>query len=296
MILTCTVMYSNYFQCLCCRVKCSVTSPLSVPGPAVRKDREMGVEEEDVTDETPLWDSHTTQRSDRKRSREFSQSPKGDSVGQSDMFQKSRSKRGSFEWNSSSNAALQKALGTSLCNTRQDCLSECLDRTRTSLHACLERRTSQSTRNVRLSDPAGFSTARSSLGAGTTRVASEPSVMSDFQTAPKLLLDVTGCTTEGPFCKSGKAPDVTHRRHITEEMPSFNTDILSGVLQRKVRTLRRRRSAPSEPLCGLSVESRTLQCFRNISESQRLSASTLDLWQLFQSSDGMEEDFKGFYN
>ncbi|XP_060756236.1 protein DBF4 homolog A isoform X2 [Neoarius graeffei] len=278
------------------RVKCSVTSPLIIPGPAVRKDGEPGVEEEDVTDETPLWGSHNTPQLVRKRSREFSQSPKGDSAGQSDTFQKSRSKRGSFEWDSSSNAALQKALGTSLSNTRQDCLSECLGRTRTLLHACLERRTSQSTLHARLSDPTGFGTTRSLFGAGTSRVASEPSVMSDFQTAPKLRLDGTECTTEGGFCKSGKAPEDTHRELVTEEMPSFNTDILPGVLKRKVRALRRRRSTPSEPLRGLSVEPQTLQCLGNVSESRRLSASTLDLWELFQSSDDMEEDFKGFYN
>ncbi|MCJ8745540.1 hypothetical protein PDJAM_G00131330 [Pangasius djambal] len=281
------------------RVKCSVSSPLIVPGPAVRKDGEMGVEEEDVTDETPHWGSHNTERSVRKRSRELSQSPKGDSAGQSDTFQKSQSKRGSFEWESSSNAALQKALGTSVCNTRQDCLSECLERTRTSLHTRLERRTSQSTQRVRLSDPAAFGTTCSSLGAGTSRVVSEPSVMSEFQTAPKLLLGVKECTTDRPFCNTGKAPDVTHRGPITEEMSSSNTDILSGALQRKVRTLRRRRTTPSEPLCGLSgkpVESRTLQCLGKVSESQRHSAPALDLWQLFQSSNDMEEDFKGFYN
>lgn len=281
------------------RVKCSVTSPIMVPGPAIRKDGEMGVEEEDVTDETPLWGSQNTERSVRKRSRELSQGPKGDSAGQSDAFQKSQSKRGSFKWDSSSNAGLPKALATSLCNTRQDCLSECSDRTRTPLHTRLERGTSQSNRHVRLSDPAGFGTTRSSLAAGTSHVVSEQSAMSDFQTAPKLLLDVAECTTERPFCKAGKATDTMHCGPVTQEMSSSNTDIPSGVLQRKVRTLRRRRTAPSEPLCSLSgkpEESQNLQCLGKDSESQRLSASAMDLWQLFQSSDDVEEDFNGFYN
>lgn len=259
----------------------------------------MGVEVEDVTDEIPLWCSPSTERSVRKRSRELSQSPKGDSAGQSDSLQKSQSKRGSFEWESSTNAALQKALGTSLCNTRQDCLSECLERTRTPLHTHLERKTSQSTRHVRRSDPAGFSTTCSSLGAGTSCVVSEPSVMKDFQTAPKLLLDVTECKTETPFSNSGKAPDLIHHGPITEEMSSSNTDIQAGVLQRKVRMLRRRRTEPLELLCDLSVkpgESQTLQFLGKVSKPQRLSASALDIWQLFQSSDITEEDFKGFYN
>ncbi|KAF5907184.1 disintegrin and metalloproteinase domain-containing protein 22 isoform X1, partial [Clarias magur] len=100
------------------RVKCSVTSPLIIPGPVVRKDRETGVEEEDVTDETPLWSSYNTERSARKRSRELSHSPKGDLAGQSGAFQKSQLKRGSFEWESSSNAALQKDFGGVLGKTR----------------------------------------------------------------------------------------------------------------------------------------------------------------------------------
>ncbi|KAG7317887.1 hypothetical protein KOW79_018922 [Hemibagrus wyckioides] len=278
------------------RVKCSVTSPLIVPGPAVRKDGVMGVEEEAVTDEIPLWGSHNTDRSIRKRSRE---SPKGESAGQSDIFQKSQSKRGSFEWESSSNAALHKALSTSLCKTRQDCLSDCLETTRTSFHACLEGRTSQSTQNVRLSDPAGFRTRHVSLGAGNAHALSEPSAVSNFHTAPKLLSDVAESTTERPFCNSGKTPDVTHHGPVAEEMSSSSTDTPSGVLQRKVRPLRRRRTAPSQPLCGFSgkpVQSQTLRCLRNVSESNRLSASALDLWQLFQSSDDMEEDFKGFYH
>ncbi|KAK3515752.1 hypothetical protein QTP70_030194 [Hemibagrus guttatus] len=281
------------------RVKCSVTSPLIVPGPAVRKDGVIGVEEEAVTDETPLWGSHNTERSVRKRSRELSQSPKGESAGQAYTFQKSQSKRGSFEWEFSSNAALQKALSMSLCKTRQDCLSDCLETTRTSFHACLEGRTSQSTQHVRLSDPAVFRTRRISLGAGNTRTLSEPSAVSNLQTAPKLLSDVTECTTERPFCNSGKMPDVTHHGPVTEEMSSSSTDTPSGVLQRKAQPLRRRRTAPSEPLCGFSgkpVASQTLRCLRNVSESRRLSASALDLWQLFQSSDEMEEDFKGFYD
>lgn len=270
------------------RVKCSVASPLTVPGPAVRKDEEIGVEEEGVTDQTPLWGSPNTERSVRKRSREPSQSPKGDSNGQFDTFQKSQSKRGSFEWESSSNAALQKALDTSLCNPRQDGLSECLEKTKTSLDTCLKQETSQSTQYVRHSDPAGFGATRSARGAGTSRAVSEPVIMTDFQTAPKLVTFF--CTTERSFCSSGKAPDCTHHGPITEEVSSANTDILSGVPQRKVRVLRRRRTAPSEP-----VEPQTLKSLRKVSEPRRISASVMDLWQLFQSSDDMEEDFKGFY-
>ncbi|XP_047664480.1 protein DBF4 homolog A isoform X2 [Tachysurus fulvidraco] len=279
------------------RAKCSVTSPLVVPGPIVRKVGEM-VEVEAVSDETPLWGSHNTDRSIRKRSRELSQSPKGELTGQHDTFQKSDSKRGSFECESSSNAALQKALHTPLCKTRQDCLSECLETIRTPLHTRLER-TSQSTRHVRLSDPAGFRTTPISLGAGTSHALSEPSTVSQFQTAPKLLFDITDCTTERPFCKSGKAPDITHCEFITEEMLSSSRHTPSGVLQRKVRMLRRRRTAPSEPLCdtyGKPVESQTLGCLRNVPDSNRLSASALDLLQLFHSSDEKEEDFKGFNN
>lgn len=276
------------------RVKCSVTSPLIVPGPAERKGRDMRVEEEDVTDDNTLWGSPITEQSVRKRSRELSQSPEGDSPGRCDTFQKSQSKRGSFEWESSSNAALQKALCTSLCNTRQDTsLSECLERTRPSLHTRLEPRTSQSTRHARLSDPAGFGSTCSPLGAGMSRTVSEPSVMADSQPAR---LDVTECTTRRPFCSSIQTSDFTHHKPITEEMSSSNTDNLSGVLQRKVRTLRRRRTAPSESLCGPSGKSLESQCLRKDSASQRLSAPALDLWQLFQSSDNMEEDFKGFFN
>ncbi|XP_046733295.1 protein DBF4 homolog A [Silurus meridionalis] len=278
------------------RAKCSVTSPLVIPGPDVGKDREMGVEEEDVTNETPQWGSHNSERSVRKRSRELSHSPKGDSAGQSDTFQKSQSKRGSFEWESSSTAALQKALCTSVCNTRQDCFSECLERP--SMPACLQQRTSQSTLNVRLSDPAAFRTTSRSLRAGTSRVVSEPSVISDFHTAPKLLLlDGTGHTTERPFHNTDKAPDVTQHGPVTEEMSSFNTDVVTGVLQRKVRPVRRRRTAPSESLRGFSgkpAESHSLP--RKVSGSRRLSASALDLWQLFQSSENTEDNFKGFYD
>ncbi|TSK20196.1 Disintegrin and metalloproteinase domain-containing protein 22 [Bagarius yarrelli] len=255
------------------RVKCSVTSPLIVPGAAVIKDEKIGGKEEDVTDETPLWGSPDIERSVRKRSRELSQSPEGDSAGQSDTFQKFQSKCGS-----SSDAALQKVLCTSLCNTRQDCHSECLEATRSLLNTHSEGRTSQSTRRIRLSDPSGFRTTHGSLDAGTSHTVSEPSVHH---------------TTQKPFCNLGQ---VTQHKLKNKDMSSSSTDNPSGVLQRKVRTMRRRRTAPSEPVFDSAVEPVEFQappCPGNFSESPRLSATTLDLWQLFQSSDYMEEDFKG---
>lgn len=246
----------------------------------------------------PFWSSHNTERSSRKRSRELSHSPKGNLAGQSEAFQKSQSKQGPIKWESSSNAALQKDLGTSLCNTIQECLSERLERTPTSSHTLSERRTSQSKLSGRLSDPAGFSVTLCSLGAGTSHVVSEPSAVSDIQNIPRLLLDVREHTTERPDCNTSKTTDITHHRLGTETFSSSDTDVPSGVLKRKVRAWRRKRNTPSESMGWISVdfpvEYQTLQGLGEDCKSQRLSASALDIGQLFQSSDDMEEDFKGF--
>ncbi|XP_062841691.1 protein DBF4 homolog A [Trichomycterus rosablanca] len=281
------------------RVKCSISSPVLVPGAVIGKDeadRDLEVEEDEVTDAFPFWGSHNTERSVRKRCREQSQNAKEDSPEHLDTLQKSQSKRGSFEWESTSDNTLQKASGELLLNNSQK-------RTRRPQQRHLESRTSPSAEDVRTLEPtaAGFR----ALGArtsGETCVVSEHSFISDYQAPHKFgttdrLQKLT--LSSGPALVRTEPADINHaqERSLSSKEHDLTTmDNSSGTLQRKVRSLRRRRA--SSVVVGFSckqTESLTPQSHGKCSELPSLSASALDLWQLFQSSDGMEEEFKGFY-
>ncbi|XP_036414797.1 protein DBF4 homolog A isoform X2 [Colossoma macropomum] len=299
------------------RVKCSVSSPVLAPGPAIKTEGEEGVlevEEEKVTAFT-LWSSHNTDFSGgtprplRKRCRALSLSPEEDAAEQSDALEKSESKRGSFEWGSSS--ALHKALTASLCNSKKGCYSDSLQRSRTPLHVHSKPRTSLSAQPARRHVSCNQLDARSVRETQGTNVVAEPSGTSqpNVHATQKTVLDVTGM--QRPLSKAGHVPvrteqpsDTTTHGSVTVERSLssrgyelVSTDSPSRTLQRKVRNSRRRRKALAEASQGLSgkrVEPLTPQTFGKASEPLTPSASAQDLCYLFMSGDDIEDEFKGF--
>lgn len=80
----------------------------------------------------------------------------------------------------------------------------------------------------------------------------------------------------------------------TEPEPDLDSPCSS--LQRKVRNVRPRRKGPDLHIQS-SKERGSLSSFspvRVVQQCENTSVCALDLWQLFQSSDNMDEDFKGF--
>ncbi|KAL7840310.1 hypothetical protein AOLI_G00256330 [Acnodon oligacanthus] len=297
------------------RVKCSVSSPICAPGPAVKTEGEeevLEVEEEKATAFT-LWSSHNTDfsggapRPVRKRSRALSLSPEEDAAEQSDALEKSESKRGSFEWGSSS--ALHKALTAPLCNSKKGCYSDSLQRIRTPLHTHSKPRTSLSLQPARRHVSCNQLFAKSIQETQGTNVVSEPSGRSqpNVHATQKTVLDVAGM--QRPLTEAGHVPvrteqpsDRTTHGSVTAERSSrgyelVSTDGPSRALQRKVRNSRRRRKALAEASHGLSgkhVEPLTPQTFSKVSEPLALSASAQDFCHLFMSSDDIDDEFKGF--
>ncbi|KAI4873124.1 hypothetical protein NFI96_015552, partial [Prochilodus magdalenae] len=295
------------------RVRCSVSSPVLAPGPAIKTEGEGGileVEEEKVS-AFPFWSSPNTDISGgtprplRKRCRALSQSSGEDAAEQSVAPEKSESKRGSFEWVSSS--ALQKALDVSQTNNRKNCCSDSLQRNRTPLQVHSKPRTSLSAQPTRHYSCNRFD-ARSTRETQGTNVMSEPSGIKkpDFHAMQKTVLDITGTqrllTKEGHLPVRTERPSAINHGSVTGERtlssrghePS-STDSPSRTLQRKVRNSKRRRKRPAEASQGFSgkhVEALTPQTLGKASESRSLSA--LDLWHLFMSSDDTEDEFKGF--
>ncbi|XP_072515196.1 protein DBF4 homolog A [Salminus brasiliensis] len=311
------------------RVKCSVSSPVLAPGAVVKKEGEEGVLEvkNEKTTGFPPWSSHNTEFSSgtpqpvRKRCREYCRSPGEDAAEQSEALEKSQSKRGSFEWGSSSHTALH----TPLSCTKNGCFSDSLERNRRSLQVNSKQRTSlgaqpahQHVRSLQSMTsehkPENMGT-RSTWKTQGANVASEPSGISrlNFQTSQKSLLDTTCMQVfkEKPQPNSSHMPvktehpsDANHDSVTAERSLSSrgiepdNKDSPSRTLRRKVRNSRRRRKVSAEASQGLSGKDVKVLISQTckVSESQSISASALDLWQLFMSTDAdLEDDFKGFY-
>ncbi|XP_017575295.2 protein DBF4 homolog A [Pygocentrus nattereri] len=292
------------------RVKCSVSSPVCAPGPAVKtagEEEVLEAEEEKATAFT-LWSSHNTDfsggtpRPVRKRSRALSLSPEEDAAEQSDALEKSDSKCGS-------SSALHKALTASLCNSKKSCYSDSLQRSSTPVHVHSKPRNSLSVQPAHRHVSCNRLDAKSIQETQGTNVVSEPSETSqlNIHATPKTVLGVTGM--QRPLSKAGHVPvrteqpsDRTTHGSVTAERSSrgyelVNTDSPSRTLQRKVRHSRRRRKTLAEASHGLSskhVQPLTPQTFGKASEPLTLSASAQDLGHLFMSSDNIEDEFKGF--
>ncbi|KAL7835878.1 hypothetical protein SRHO_G00282250 [Serrasalmus rhombeus] len=292
------------------RVKCSVSSPVCAPGPAVKtagEEEVLEAEEEKATAFT-LWSSHNTDfsggtpRPVRKRSRALSLSPEEDAAEQSDALEKSDSKCGS-------SSTLHKALTASLWNSKKSCYSDSLQRSGTPLHVRSKPRNSLSVQPAHRHVSCNRLDAKSIQETQGTNVVSEPSETSqlNIHATPKTVLGVTGM--QRPLSKAGHVPvrteqpsDRTTHGSVTAERSSrgyelVSTDSPSRTLQRKVRHSRRRRKTLAEASHGLSskhVEPLTPQTFGKASEPLTLSASAQDFGHLFMSSDNIEDEFKGF--
>uniref|UniRef100_A0A3B1ILQ6 Protein DBF4 homolog A n=1 Tax=Astyanax mexicanus TaxID=7994 RepID=A0A3B1ILQ6_ASTMX len=313
------------------RVKCSVSSPVLAPGAVITKVREEDILEagKEKTPGFRLWSSHNTECSSatpqpvRKRCRQLPRSPGEDSVEQSDL-EKSQSKRASYELGSSSHTPLQKTSGTLLSSTKKGCFSDSLERNRRSIRNYSRPRTSlgsQSTlQHVRSWQSITSGHKPESVDLRTicapegANVGSEPSGISriSFQTDQKSRLDTasTQIFNQRPPPNSPhtsvKTEHPSDTNHVTAERTlssrgheQDNTDSPSRNLRRKVRnseTRRRRKvsAEASQSLISKNVQSHTSQTFCKVPESHSLSASVLDLWQLFMSSDDTENDFMGF--
>uniref|UniRef100_A0A8B9RH38 Protein DBF4 homolog A n=1 Tax=Astyanax mexicanus TaxID=7994 RepID=A0A8B9RH38_ASTMX len=313
------------------RVKCSVSSPVLAPGAVITKVREEDILEagKEKTPGFRLWSSHNTECSSatpqpvRKRCRQLPRSPGEDSVEQSDL-EKSQSKRASYELGSSSHTPLQKTSGTLLSSTKKGCFSDSLERNRRSIRNYSRPRTSlgsqstlqhvtswQSITSGHKPESVDLRTICAPEGAN---VGSEPSGISriSFQTDQKSRLDTasTQIFNQRPPPNSPhtsvKTEHPSDTNHVTAERTlssrgheQDNTDSPSRNLRRKVRnseTRRRRKvsAEASQSLISKNVQSHTSQTFCKVPESHSLSASVLDLWQLFMSSDDTENDFMGF--
>ncbi|XP_066534128.1 protein DBF4 homolog A [Hoplias malabaricus] len=306
------------------RVKCSVSSTVFAPGPTVKGNSGEGVlqfEEEKPTT-FPFWSSHNTDFSSetprmlRKRCRQNSQSPGVDTVEQSDALEKSESKRGSFEWESRCNAQAQKPLGASLSSTKRGPYSHSLQKNRTPLEVNSKlkvllsanpprshSRTLQSMAIPQKHEASGCQETQE------TTVASGPSRISRFnlQNAHTSLLEITDsqvfkecslpCSGHVPL-RTQQASDIVEKVRSSSGHEPDSAHSPCRTLQRKVRNLRPRRKVSAEAqkvVSGKNVESLTPQTLGKAFESPCLSTSALDFWQLFKSSDEVEE-FKGFEN
>ncbi|XP_042597503.1 protein DBF4 homolog A [Cyprinus carpio] len=265
----------------CRRVKCSTSTPVLCAGAMLPVKEDMGSVNGGWIQESEgslLWSSTAKQplleQTDekpllvRKRSRgqcEFLQSNRDSLFDQSDIPEKSQSKRGSFEWEFHS----RKSEAASLLSREQNCDSN-----------ALESRTDQQTRtNPDMHTAQQFSERDRELLTGIECFRTNCCEVYS-QSMPE---NQVGNSAFWPLACTEPEPDL---------------DSPTNSLQRKVRSVRsrRRRQAPA-----LHIESskereslNSLSPVKPVQECENPTASLLDLWQLFQSTDNMDEDFKGF--
>lgn len=282
------IVYCFYCPCdstvsmsLCHRVKCSTSTPVLCAGAMLPVKEDMGSVNGGWIQESEgslLWSSTAKQplleQTDekpllvRKRSRgqcEFLQSNRDSLFDQSDIPEKSQSKRGSFEWEFHS----RKSEAASLLSREQNCDSN-----------ALESRTDQQTRtNPDMHTAQQFSERDRELLTGIECFRTNCCEVYS-QSMPE---NQVGNSAFWPLACTEPEPDL---------------DSPTNSLQRKVRSVRsrRRRQAPA-----LHIESskereslNSLSPVKPVQECENPTASLLDLWQLFQSTDNMDEDFKGF--
>lgn len=210
----------------------------------------------------------------RKRSRgqcEFPSSNRDGLFDQSDIPEKSQSKRGSFEWEFHLRSAVRKSEGASFLSREQNWDSN-----------ALECRTDQQTRKNPDTHPAQeFNERNQETITGNEYFWTNCSEM------------YTQSMPENQVKNSALWPLAS-----TEPEPEPDRDSPFNSLQRKVRNVRPRRR---KQVPALHIESSkekeslgSLSLVKPLQECESPPVSIPDLWDLFQSSDNVDEDFKGF--
>ncbi|XP_052000702.1 protein DBF4 homolog A-like [Xyrauchen texanus] len=189
----------------------------------------------------------------RKRSRgqcEFFWNNRESLIDQSDIPEKSQSKRGNFDWKLHSQSAIQEAEGRSLLSREQHCASN-----------TLECRTIQDQKT------------RTNHDIHPTKQFSERNIQS---LAERECLRTT-CSEMYTNTYSAQENQVENSAlwHWASTEPDPDMDSPFSSLQRKVRNVRPRRRK-KDPATHIQISKKS------------------ELWQLFQSSDDMDEEFKGF--
>ncbi|KAF4102856.1 protein DBF4 homolog A [Onychostoma macrolepis] len=265
----------------CRRVKCSTSTPVLCAGAMLPVKEDVGPVNGGWIQESEgflLWSStaklpfseQTREKplSVRKRSRgqcEFPQSNRDSLLDQADIPEKSQSKRGSFEWEFHS----RKSEAASLLSREQNCDSNA--------HEC---RTDQQTRT-------------------------NPDMHTAQQFSERDRESLTGIECFRTNCCEDYSQSIPENQvgnsalwplACTEPEPDLGTPTNS--LQRKVRNVRSRRRTQAPALHIESSKEReslsSLSPVKPVQERENPPDSLLDLCQLFQSSDNMDEDFKGF--
>ncbi|XP_016137301.1 protein DBF4 homolog A-like isoform X2 [Sinocyclocheilus grahami] len=267
------------------RVKCSTSTPVLCAVAMLPVKEDVGSVNGDWKQESNgslLWSSTARQPlseqtrekplSVRKRSRgqcEFPLNNRDSFFDQSDVPEKSQSKRGSFEWEFHSQSVVRKSEGASFLSREQNCDSnapECRtdQQSRTNPDMCTAQQFSE--RN------------RESLTAFECFRTNSCEVY--LQSMPENQVENSALWPLGS----------------TEPEP--DPDSPTNSLQRKVRNVRSRRRKQVPALHIESSKEReslsSLTPVKPVLECENPPGYLLDLWQLFQSSDHMDEDFKGF--
>lgn len=261
-----------------CRVKCSVSTPL-LHAATIRvvkedigalsgdgKPKSEGFLCSGSTANLPLSDQ-TREKSllVRKRSRgqyDFPWSNRDSLLDPSDAPEKSQSKRGTFEWEFRSQSVVQTYERRSLLSGEKNCASFALE----------HRPEHDMNPGQQLSE----GNVKSIPGRECFRTN-----CSDVYTNNVL---------ENRAENSAFWPPAT-----TEPEPDLDSPCSS--LQRKVRNVRPRRKEGPDLHIQSNKERECLSSLspvRVVQQRENTSVCALDLWQLFQSSDNMDEDFKGF--
>ncbi|XP_056331499.1 protein DBF4 homolog A [Danio aesculapii] len=268
----------------CRRVKCSTSTPIVHAGGKLSVMKDEGSVNADWKQESEvslLFGSTPkqplTERTIekpllvRKRSRGLSDFPwsNRDSLcDQSDVPEKSQSKRGSFEWELHSQSALHKSEGASFLSREQNCGSY-----------ALECRTEQQNRSNLDMHPAQQFSERNYESVTRTEC---------FRTNCSDIIDT----------QSMPENQVKNSALWTSTEPKPDVDSLSISLQRKVRSVRPRRKKQSSALhIESSYRQESLRSFSHdlsVQKSENPPTSLLDLCKLFQSSDSLDEEFLGF--
>lgn len=268
----------------CKRVKCSTSTPILNAGGMLSAMQDVGSVNADCKQESEvslLFGSTPKQPLIertiekpllvRKRSRgqsDFPWSNRDSLCDQSDVPEKSQSKRGSFEWELHSQSALHKSEGASFLSREQNYGSY-----------TLECRTEQQNRTNPDVHPAQQFSER------------------NYESVTRIETFRTNCS-EIIYAQSMPENQVENSALWTSTEPKPDADSPSISLQRKVRSVRpRRQKQVSASHIESSHRRESLRSFsrdQSVQKSEKPPASLLDLWKLFQSSDSLDEEFMGF--
>lgn len=268
----------------CKRVKCSTSTPILNAGGMLSAMQDVGSVNADCKQESEvslLFGSTPKQPLIertiekpllvRKRSRgqsDFPWSNRDSLCDQSDVPEKSQSKRGSFEWELHSQSALHKSEGASFLSREQNYGSY-----------TLECRTEQQNRTNPDVHPAQQFSER------------------NYESVTRIESFRTNCS-EIIYAQSMPENQVENSALWTSTEPKPDADSPSISLQRKVRSVRpRRQKQVSASHIESSHRRESLRSFsrdQSVQKSENPPASLLDLWKLFQSSDSLDEEFMGF--